>query len=181
MASVEEGTAAMDPATTGHRVDDEAVAARSDAPLLVTADSRHEVERIARRIHAAGPRAEGPFVPVRVRAWPATARAIKKRWSALFEASTGGTVFLIDVEDMSPEFQNVFVEMIDDLQRAKTPSTAARLISGTTMSLFDRVKDGTFLERLFYRLTFIHLVVSDRAFRTARSSAAPLPAITPVH
>ena len=96
---------------------------------------RHEVERIARRIHGAGPRAAGPFVPVRVRAWPTTARTIRKRWAAVFDATTGGSIFLTDVEDMSPEFQNVFVEMIDDLQRAKTPSTAARLISGTTVSL----------------------------------------------
>jgi DNA-binding NtrC family response regulator len=165
----------MDPATTEQRVDDEALAARSHAPLLITAGTRHEVERIARRIHAAGPRAAGPFVPVRVRAWPTTARTIKKRWAAVFDATTGGSVFLTDVEDMSPEFQNVFVEMIDDLQRAKTPSTAARLISGTTVSLIDRVKAGTFTERLFYRLNFIHLVASECAFRTSPSAAgAPL-------
>ena len=171
----------MDPATTDHRVEDEARAAQSDAPLLIRADTRYEVERIARRIHAAGPRAAGPFVPVRVRAWPTTARTIKKRWAAVFDATTGGSVFLTDVEDMSPEFQNVFVEMIDDLQRAKTPSTAARLISGTTVSLVDRVNAGTFSERLFYRLNFIHLVVSDRAFRTASPSpSVPLPATAPL-
>ncbi len=114
-------------------------------------------------------------MPVRVRAWPNTARTIKKRWSAVFDAATGGSVFLAGVEDMSPAFQNVFLDLIDDLQRARTPSTAARLISGTTVSLFDRVKAGTFSERLFYRLNLIHLVVRDRAVRTAsRSSGAPL-------
>jgi len=151
------------------------MAARSDAPLLITADTRHEVERLARRIHEAGPRASGPFVPVRVRAWPTTARTIKKRWSAVFDAATGGSVFLTGVEDMSPAFQDVFLDLIDDLQRARTPSTAARVISGTTVSLLDRVTAGTFSERLFYRLNFIHLVVRDRAFRTAnRSAVAPL-------
>ena len=168
----------MDPAATVRRGEDEASAAQSDAPLLITADTRHEVERIARRIHGAGPRATGPFVPVRVRAWPTTARVIKKRWSAVFDATDGGTVFLTDVEDMSPEFQSVLVEMIDDLLRAKTPSTGARLISGTTVSLIDRVKTGAFSERLFYRLNFIHIVVSDRAFRTSHSSADVPPFAT---
>ena len=111
------------------------MAARSNAPLLITAGTRHEVERLARRIHGASHRASGPFVPVRVR-HPTTARTIKKRWSAVFDAATGGSVFLTDVEDMSPAFQNVFLDLIDDLQRAQTPSTAARLISGTTVSLF---------------------------------------------
>jgi DNA-binding NtrC family response regulator len=166
----------MDPATD-HRLEDETMAARSDAPLLITADTRHEVERLARRIHGAGPRASGPFVPVRVRAWPTTERTIRKRWSAVFDAATGGSVFLVGVEDMSPAFQNVFLDLIDDLQRSQTPSTAARLISGTTVSLFDRVNAGAFSERLFYRLNFIHLVLRDRAFRTAsRSSGAPLVA-----
>jgi DNA-binding NtrC family response regulator len=175
MASGEEGAAAMDQASTGDRGEDEGIAARSDAPLLITADTRHEVERLARRIHGAGPRAAGPFVPVRVRAWPTTARTIKKRWSAVFDATTGGSVFLAGVEDMSPEFQNVFVEMIDDLQRTQSPSTASRIISGTTVSLLDRVRAGTFSERLFYRLNFIHLVMSDRAFRTASPSAGVPP------
>jgi two-component system response regulator PilR (NtrC family) len=164
----------MDLATTEHRREDEAMAARSNAPLLITADTRHEVERLARQIHEAGPRARGPFVPVRVRAWPTNARTIKKRWSAVFEAATGGSVFLTGVEEMSPAFQNVLVDLIDELQRAQTPSTAARLISGTTVSLLERVKAGAFSERLFYRLNFIHLVVRNRVLRTAPATASAL-------
>jgi DNA-binding NtrC family response regulator len=161
--------------------EDEEIAGRSDVPLLITADTRYEVERLARRIHDAGRRSPHPFVPVRVRAWPDTARTIRKRWSAVFGAAAGGTVFLNGVEDMSPVFQDVLIEMIDDLQRTQTPSTAARLVSGTTVSLLDRIKAGTFSERLFYRLNFIHLVVRGRVFRTASSAAsAPLLAVPQV-
>ena len=128
-------------------------------PLLVTADTRHEIERLARRIHEAGPRAKGPFVPVRVQGWPTTSRAIKKRWSAVFGAAVGGTVLLSGVEEMSPTFQSVFLDVVDDIQHARRPAVAARLISGTTVSLIDRVSAGTFSERLFHRLNVIHLVL----------------------
>ena len=165
---------AVNPLATDERREDEAMAARSDAPLLITADTRHDVERLARRIHQTGPRAMGPFVPIRVRAWPDTARTIRKRWSAVFEAACGGSVFLTGIEELSPAFQTVLVDLIDDRQRAQSPWTAARLISGTTVSLLDCVKAGAFSERLFYRLNVIHIVLGHGAFRIASPATEAL-------
>src|SRR4029078_7961200 len=40
-------------------------------------------------------------------------------------------------------------------------SNGVRLISGTTVSLLDRIAAGTFSEQLFYRLNIIHLTVAS--------------------
>jgi DNA-binding NtrC family response regulator len=142
-----------------HRpVEDEDIASRSDAPLLISARTRRDVEELARRIHEGGSRASRPFVPIRIQAWPTMPRTIKKRWSAAFTTAAGGSVLLTGVEDMSPAFQDLFAELIDDLRRSNRPDSP-RLISGTTVPLLDRVEAGTFSERLFYRLNLIHLVM----------------------
>ena len=63
---------------------------------------------------------------------------------------------------MSPTFQNVFLEVVDAVQHPRPAAAAARLISGTTVSLVDRVAAGTFSARLFSRLSVIQLVMRQR-------------------
>ena len=70
------------------------------------------------------------------------------------------------VEETPPLVQNVLVELLDRLESARHPLAAVRLISGTTVSLLDRVAAGTFSDRLFYRLNIIHLMPGDRPHRT---------------
>jgi DNA-binding NtrC family response regulator len=41
-------------------------------------------------------------------------------------------------------------------------SCAPRIISTSSVSLFDRVRQGTFNERLFYRLNVMHIVVREK-------------------
>jgi transcriptional regulator of acetoin/glycerol metabolism len=53
--------------------------------------------------------------------------------------------------------QEALIDLLDRLQAARRPSAAVRLISGTTVSLLDRITAGTFSARLFYRLNVIHL------------------------
>ena len=163
----------MDAAATRPMYEDEQIASRSDAPLLITAATRPDVKRLAHRIHQAGARVVHPFVPVRIRAWPTMPRTIKKRWAAAFAAAAGGSVLLTGVEDMSPAFQDLFVDLIDD-QRSNPPATSPRLISGTTVSLLERVENGTFSERLFYRLNVIHLVTGHVLGTTPSTTVTPL-------
>lgn len=59
--------------------------------------------------------------------------------------------------------QDGLIDLLAALEDARTPSAAVRLISGTTVSLIDRVAAGTFSERLFYRLSIIHLVAGAGA------------------
>ena len=57
--------------------------------------------------------------------------------------------------------QDALIELLDGLKFTRRPSAAVRLISGTTVSLLERVAVGTFSEQLFYRLNIIHLMAGD--------------------
>jgi DNA-binding NtrC family response regulator len=70
-------------------------------------------------------------------------------------------VLISAVEEMPPAVQDALIELLAELEFARSPSAEIRLISGTTESLLDRVAAGTFSERLFYRLNIIHLMVGD--------------------
>jgi DNA-binding NtrC family response regulator len=141
----------------GDAAEDEALAARCSATTLITASAASDVERLARRIHAASPRAEHPFVHVPAAALPAEPDALPAACTRLLAAASGGTLLLTDVEDMPAIVQNQLIETIARLQDAGHLVNTVRLMAGTTASLLDRIADGTFLERLFYRLNIVHI------------------------
>src|SRR5581483_8234424 len=62
------------------------------------------------------------------------------------------------VEEMPQTVQDTLIELLDGLEFTRRPCDAVRLISGTTVSLLDRIAAGTFSDRLFYRLNIIHLM-----------------------
>lgn len=147
----------------GHAPEDEEIAARCAATLLITATSEGEVETLARRIHAASCCAASPFV----RAWagglPIEAGMLRDTCAGLLDAAVSGSLLLTNVEDLPAIVQDGLVEMLAELQRARAPSAPVRLIAGTSVALCDRIAAGTFSERLFYRLNIIHLVVKNGA------------------
>jgi two-component system response regulator FlrC len=149
--------------TIGQAVEDEAVATRCDAPLLITAPSSHAVEALARRVHAAGGRRGSPFVSTRSGALPVDAELLSATCSNLIRAAAGGTVLLADVEEMPVMVQDQLLDVLARRHGARTGAATVRLIAGTTVSLFDRVAAGTFSEELFYRLNVIHLMARELA------------------
>jgi two-component system, NtrC family, response regulator AtoC len=148
-------------------LEDEHAAIRSTAKLLITASTQRRIETLARHIHSAGPRAGLPFVYTSGRDLPTGAEALAERCSGFLDAAAGGSMLISRVEETPPLVQNVLLELLDRLESARHPSAAVRLISGTTVSLLDRVAAGTFSDRLFYRLNIIHLMPGDRPHRTA--------------
>jgi len=148
---------------TDQGVEEEDIAGQSSATLLITASTREEVETVARRIHRASVRATAPFVRVRIGTLPIEPRSLRERCSALLDAATGGSMLMTDVEEMPASVQVLLVELLADLQSARAPSAAVRLIWGTTASLLDRIAAGTFSDLLFYRLNLLHLVVRNGA------------------
>jgi DNA-binding NtrC family response regulator len=144
-------------AVTCLTVEDEATASRSAARLLITASTPGGVETLARRIHAAGARAALPFVDVGACDLPIGAAALRAHCTRVLDDAAGGSVLISDVEQMPSVVQEVWLEFLDGLEAERRPSAAMRLISGTTVSLLDRVTAGTFSSRLFYRLNVIHL------------------------
>ena len=124
---------------------------------------RPSVERLARRIHAASDRAAFPFVRVAAATLPIDAAVLTERCADLLDTARGGSLLLTDVEQMPAFVQNRLVETFDCLQAALEPTCRVRLLAGTTTALYERIADGTFAERLFYRLNIIHLVDKNGA------------------
>ena len=148
----------------GNHVEDEELAARCAATtIVITAAVAADVERLARRIHEGSAGVASPFVRVSAAALPITAAMLTKTCAGLLEAATGGSLLLTDVEDMPAIVQGRLIDTLVELQGARAPSAAVRLMAGTTASLCQRVADGTFSERLFYRLNLIHIVAKSAA------------------
>lgn len=147
--------------STNHIVEHEDVAAGCAATTLITASTATDVERLARRIHAASSRSALSFVQASAAALPVEPRALWETCAGLIEAAAGGTLLLTGVEEMPAFAQDRFIETLAHQQEARNPSATVRLIAGTTVCLRQRIADGAFSERLFYRLNVIHVAVKD--------------------
>jgi DNA-binding NtrC family response regulator len=161
--------------SANHVVEYEDLAARCTATTLITASAATDVERLARRIHAAGSRAALSFVRAPAAALPVEPRAFLETCAGLIEAASGGTLLLTGVEEMPAITQDRLIETLAQLQDARDPSVAVRLMAGTTVSLSERIADGTFSERLFYRLNIIHVVMKDAAPGNGSAQEAARP------
>ena len=94
-------------------------AARASSPVLILGETGTGKELLAHAIHAASPRAAGPFVAVNIAAIPDTlleseffgvapgayTGADRKGRSGKFELAQGGTLFLDEIGDMSLALQ----------------------------------------------------------------------------
>jgi len=151
--------------------------ARSQAPVHIAGESGTGKELVARLIHARGPRAGGPFVPVNCGAIPnelmeseffghlkGSFTGAARDKAGLFQAAEGGTLFLDEVADLPLHMQ---VKLLRALQeRAVRPVGAekelpvnVRIISATHRDLGALATAGTFRQDLFYRLNVIEVRV----------------------
>jgi DNA-binding NtrC family response regulator len=78
-------------------------------------------------------------------------------------------MLLTAVDETPPAIQDALIDVLAGLERTRRQFAAIRVISGTTVSLRDRVAAGTFSEQLFYRLNIIHLMAGDRRADVART------------
>ena len=140
---------------------DEDLARGCAARLLISASIERNVEVLARRIHEGGPRAHCPFLQLWAVDFPVDPQALRDYCSTALDRAPGGSLLIDAVEEMPQTVQDTLIELLDGLEFTRGPSDAARLISGTTVSLLDRIAAGTFSDQLFYRLNIIHLMAVD--------------------
>lgn len=151
--------------------------ADSTATVLIRGESGTGKELVARAIHHAGSRKEGPFISVNCAALPEnlieselfghekgsfTGAAQQRR--GRFELANAGTLFLDEIGDISPAVQVRLLRVIQErsFERVGGDQTIAvnvRLIAATSKNLEEAIHQKKFREDLYYRLNVfpIHL------------------------
>jgi DNA-binding NtrC family response regulator len=152
-------------------------AAKTNADILVEAESGTGKEVLARFIHNASQRHEGAFVAVNCAAFPealleselfghvrgaftgATASKPGK-----FELANGGTLLLDEISEMplslQPKLLRVLQEReVDRLGDTRPVRVDVRVIATTNCCLRDAVQQGAFRADLYYRLNVIPLAL----------------------
>ena len=151
--------------------------ADTDSTILILGESGTGKELIAKAIHYNSYRREGSFIPVNCAAIPselleselfghekgAFTNAIRTRIGR-FELANGGTVFLDEIGDMSPNLQSKLLRVLQERQferigGVKTVKIDIRIIAATHQDLKVAVEQGKFRQDLYYRLNVIPIRV----------------------
>ncbi len=172
-----EGLVAGPSPSFGHAVRQARSYAANDYPVLITGESGVGKEVLAREVHRKSGRAQGPFLVQNCSAIPRSLLASElfgyKRGAftgayrdktGLFEAAAGGTVFLDEIGDMSPDLQAALLRVLQDneikpLGGNVTRKVDVRIVSATNKDLRRGIREGTFREDLFFRLNVLPLTV----------------------
>jgi len=154
-----------------------AIAAPTDAWILITGENGTGKELVARTIHQLSSRAEYPLVNVHCAAIPeelieselfgqekgaftdATTKKIGK-----FELANNGTIFLDEIGDMSLKSQSKILRVLEEnkFQRvggSRTLSVNVRVIASSNKDLEKEIEKGNFREDIYYRLNVIPIEV----------------------
>ena len=148
--------------------------ARGNSTVLIMGESGTGKEMFAKAIHYASPRAKQPFVSVNCGAIPenlleselfgyekgAFTGASEKGKIGKFEMASGGTIFLDEIGDMPLHLQVKILHVLQNMRYErvggnKTVIVDVRVIAATNKDLEAMIREGTFREDLYYRLSVI--------------------------
>jgi DNA-binding NtrC family response regulator len=142
----------------------------SEITVFIAGESGTGKELVAKAIHYASLRSDGPFIDVNCAAIPeglqeselfghekgAFTGAVATH-PGKFEQALGGTIFLDEVGEMSPSAQARLLRVLQErvLQRVGGTATIeldVRVISASNRDLAKMFEEGSFRQDLFYRL-----------------------------
>jgi Nif-specific regulatory protein len=152
-------------------------AARTNTTILLRGETGVGKTLMARAVHAASPRREGPFVVVNCAALAesvleselfghekgAFTGAVAQR-KGRFELAHGGTLFLDEIGELSPSFQAKLLRVLQlgEFERVggtATLSVDARIIAATHRDIEAAVREETFRADLYYRLCVVPICI----------------------
>ncbi len=144
--------------------------APTDSTVLITGETGTGKELIAHAIHRRSPRSQRALVKVNCAALPAEligselfghekgafTGAIQQRIGR-FETAHGGTIFLDEIGELTPEIQIALLRVIQEKEFERvggnrTIRSDVRVIAATNRDLQREVSEGRFRADLYYRL-----------------------------
>jgi len=149
-------------------------AAQVDTTVLLLGETGTGKEVLAQAIHAASPRAHGPFIAVNVAAIPDTlleaeffgaspsayTGADRRGRDGKFVLANGGTLFLDEVGDMPMATQAKLLRVLQEkevepLGSNRVAKVDVRVIAASSVDLRQMVSMGRFRSDLYYRLSVL--------------------------
>jgi len=155
------------------------IAARRDASALIIGSTGTGKELVARAIHYNSDRKNAPFMPINCSAIPDTLleselfghqkgafTGAHETRRGLIEEAQGGTVFLDEINTLSPNLQVKLLRVLQERivrrvgGRENIPIDI-RLVSASNQDLEEAVRSGEFRQDLFYRLNVVPVRLPD--------------------
>lgn len=158
----------------------------SDVAVLISGESGTGKEIVARALHSAGKRADGPFVHVDCgslsesalewelfgdhkesatapRSRPAVQASGRAGAGGVLAQAQGGSLFLDEVDRLTPTMQ---LRLLRALQQGSSSNCGegglghdCRLIASTNRDMESAVADGEFREDLYFQINVVHLEI----------------------
>ena len=146
--------------------------AYTDDAVLITGESGTGKEMFAQAIHNASARHSKPFIPVNCGALSdellgaelfgyvegAFTGATRRGRQGKFRTAHGGTLFLDEVEAMSSRMQSHLLRILEEKRvfpvGSEVPYEAdVRILAATNIDLKKKIRDGSFRQDLYYRMS----------------------------
>jgi len=158
-----------------------------DIPIMIEGESGTGKELFARALHMAGPRKNGPFVPVNCASIPeglieselfgyqegAFTGAKRKGHIGKIREADKGTLFLDEIGEMPLQLQARLLRVLQDQMVSPLGGTGSfqvelSVVCATNRRVRDAVTAGTFREDLYYRLNGLLLTLPSLREREDR-------------
>jgi transcriptional regulator with PAS, ATPase and Fis domain len=167
-----------------------AAVGRRNCTVLISGESGSGKELVAQHVHAAGPRARGPFVAVDCTALRDTLfesqlfghvkgafTGAEQATIGFYRAASGGTLFLDEIGELPLHVQAKLLRCIQEgvvvpLGSVEPVHVDVRIVAATHRDLQQMVRAGTFREDLYYRLNVVRVLVPP--LRARREDILPL-------